>query len=416
MKRYEQYKPSGIEWIGEIPRHWTVNRLKWIARFEYGESLAVADRKEGIIPVFGSNGITGFHDMAITRIPCIIIGRKGSFGKVNWSEKECYPIDTTYFIDETKTDKVLRWLFYLLPNLGLDLCSRDTGVPGLNREDAYQNDVPIPPQEEQTTIANYLDEKTARIDNLIANKQKLIELLKEKRTVIINQAATKGIDPNVKLKPSGIEWLGYIPEHWQVKKLKYVVTKVGSGVTPKGGASVYQQDGIPLLRSQNIYNDGLRLDDVAYISDEIDEGMSNSRIQEYDVLLNITGASIGRCFYVLKGFGRGNVNQHVCIIRPIQSEIKTQFLHALIISGYGQTLIDFCQTGANRDGLNFQQIKSFELPFPHLEAQRVIIEFIRDETNKIDKTVSKIEKEIELLQEYRTALISEVVTGKIKVI
>ena len=197
--------------------------------------------------------------------------------------------------------------------------------------------------------------------------------------------------------------------------MKYVVSKVGSGITPTGGATVYQQEGIPLLRSQNIHPDRLELTDVAHISEEIDELMSNSRIQDYDVLLNITGASIGRCFYIPKGFGRGNVNQHVCIIRPIQSEIKTKYLHAILISGYGQTLIDICQTGANRKGLNFQQIKSFELSLPDIIEQDDIISHIQTETQKIDTTISKIEKEIELLQEYCTALISEVVTGKIKV-
>lgn len=416
MKQYEKYKHSEIEWIGEIPAHWDKSRLKWVCRFEYGESLSTNDREEGDFPVYGSNGITGYHSVAISKAPCIIVGRKGSFGKVNYSEKECFPIDTTYYIDSRQTSANLRWLFYGLQQLGLDTFSRDTGVPGLNREDAYQNILPLPSPTEQTAIAAYLDEKTARIDKLIANKQRLIELLKEERTAIINHAVSKGINPKAKLKPSGIKWLGDIPEHWEVKKLKYVISKVGSGITPTGGASVYQQEGVPLLRSQNVYSSGLILDDVAYISEEIDEAMSNSRIKEGDVLLNITGASIGRCYFVPDDFGRGNVNQHVCIIRPVQSVIKTKYLHFVIISGYGQTLIDACQTGANREGLNFQQIKAFDIPLPKIDEQENIISYIETSTHKIDATISKIEKEIELVQEYRTALISEVVTGKIKVI
>ncbi|TAL57385.1 MAG: restriction endonuclease, partial [Bacteroidetes bacterium] len=175
------------------------------------------------------------------------------------------------------------------------------------------------------------------------------------------------------------------------------------------------QEGIPLLRSQNIYSEGLILDDVAYISEEVDEQMSNSRIQEGDVLLNITGASIGRCFYVPKNFGRGNVNQHVCILRPIQSKITTEYLYSFLISGIGQNLIDACQNGANREGLNFQQLKSFVIPLPEISEQEEILKHIQTETQRIDSTVSKIEKEIELMNEYRTALISEAVTGKIKV-
>lgn len=121
MKSYEKYKPTRVEWIGEIPEHWTVKRLKTLSKLEYGESLAVISREEGDIPVFGSNGITGFHTSSITNAPCIVVGRKGSYGKINWSAKECFPIDTTYYIDNSKTDQHLRWLYYILPNLGLDL-------------------------------------------------------------------------------------------------------------------------------------------------------------------------------------------------------------------------------------------------------------------------------------------------------
>jgi type I restriction enzyme S subunit len=165
-----------VEWIGEIPEHWNLNRLKWVSKLEYGDSLAVVDRESGgDIPVYGSNGIAGFHNRAITKSPCLVIGRKGSYGKVNWSDGACFPIDTTYYIDKNKTVNNLRWLFYLLPKLGLDLFSRDTGVPGLNREDAYQKELPIPPIDEQTAIANYLDEKTAKIDSLVEKKKKMIE-------------------------------------------------------------------------------------------------------------------------------------------------------------------------------------------------------------------------------------------------
>ena len=218
-------------------------------------------------------------------------------------------------------------------------------------------------------------------------------------------------------KDSGIEWIGEIPSHWEVKRLKLLVSKIGSGVTPSGGASVYLTTGIPLLRSQNIHFDGLKLDDVAYISEEINEGMSNSKIQEGDVLLNITGASIGRCFYVPNGFGRGNVNQHVCIIRPIVDIIDTIYLYLLLRSEIGQLQIRYQQTGANREGLNFEQLKNFSLPFPtNIEEQKSIVEFIEAKSKKIDAKIARTEKLIELLSEYRSTLISEVVTGKVKVV
>jgi type I restriction enzyme S subunit len=418
MNKYPKYKTSGIEWIGDIPAHWdlaTVGRLnntgrgRVISAIEIGENI-------GDYPVYSSqtenDGIMGYlntYDFEGEYVTWTTDGANA--GTVFYREGQFNCTNVCGTIQPKNWEQIdLKFLPYFL-NLGTKFSVRLDINPKLMNNMMGKIPLVIPPKPEQTVIANFLDKKTAQIDKLITNKQKLIELLKEERMAIINKTVTRGINPNVKLKPSGVDWLGDIPEHWEVKKLKYVVSKVGSGITPRGGANVYQNDGIPLLRSQNIYNDGLRLEDVVYISEEIDNEMSNSRINDNDVLLNITGASIGRCFYVPEGFGKGNVNQHVCIIK-----ILTKYVHLLLISGYGQALIDYCQNGANREGLNFQEIKSFDLPLPKIEEQIKIIQNIAIETKRIDATIFKIENEIELMQEYRTALISEVVTGKIKVI
>jgi type I restriction enzyme S subunit len=425
MKRYEKYKPSGVEWIGEIPEHWDLERLKYEVHYEKGKNpkeLTFNERGKVYLTMDYLRGnpkqtfyVEDFKNYLNVEENQILILWDGSNAGEFIRSKAGVLSSTMAALNLYNNNHGYAWYFFKTFERKLKETTIGMGVPHVNGEEFKNHIFIIPLREEQTAIANYLDEKTAQIDTLVANKQKLIELLKEERTAIINQAVTKGINPKAKLKPSGIEWLGDIPEHWEVKKLKYVAEKVGSGVTPTGGASVYQEEGIPLLRSQNIYSDRLVLDDVAYISDKIDEEMSNSRIQEGDVLLNITGASIGRCHYVPIGFGKGNVNQHVCIIRPTQSVVKTEWLHFIIISGYGQTLIDVCQTGANREGLNFQQIKSFDIPLPKTDEQEVIIQHIATHTARIDAAISKIEKEIELMLEYRTALVSEVVTGKIKV-
>jgi type I restriction enzyme S subunit len=281
--------------------------------------------------------------------------------------------------------------------------------------------VAYPAVNEQTAIANYLDRKTAEIDALIAQKQRLIELYQEEKTAIINQAVTKGIGlekgnhKRLPLRDSGIDWLGEIPVEWEVKKLKYLVSKVGSGVTPKGGASVYQLSGVPLLRSQNIHFDGLKMDDVAYISEETHDSMANSKVQAGDALLNITGASIGRCFYADEYLGEANVNQHVCIVRP-KNEVTTKYLYFILRSNLGQEQIDVAQTGSGREGLNFEALNNFLIPHISLEEQDTIVRHIETETARIDAKIAKTQRIIDLQKEYRTALISEVVTGKIKVI
>ncbi len=190
MIAYDKYKPSNIDWIGDIPEHWHIKRIKNICSFIYGDSLAEEDRVEGNILVFGSNGATGFHNQANTLSPCIIIGRKGSFGKINFSYEPIFSIDTTYFIDSKCTNQNLRWLYYCLDSLSLDKFSKDTGVPGLNREDTYREKLSLPLKPEQISIANYLDEQTQKIDSLISNKKSQIEKLKELRKIKIYEAVS----------------------------------------------------------------------------------------------------------------------------------------------------------------------------------------------------------------------------------
>lgn len=183
-------KDSGIGWIGEIPENWEVKKLKWIARLEYGSSLSEEARADGTVPVYGSNGIVGEHSKSITDNPAIIIGRKGSYGKVSYSDVPCFPIDTTYYIDQRLTKENIRWLYYLLISIDLDQITFDTGVPGLSRDFAYDKLIPLPTKNEQTAITNFLDHKTAQIDESIKKILSQIETLKEYRQALISNVVT----------------------------------------------------------------------------------------------------------------------------------------------------------------------------------------------------------------------------------
>lgn len=193
-------------------------------------------------------------------------------------------------------------------------------------------------------------------------------------------------------------------------RIKDFSTKVGSGVTPRGGAEVYQSSGIPLYRSQNVTDDGFLLDDIAYISPEIDEEMSGSRIKPNDVLLNITGASIGRCYYIPSDFECGNVNQHVCIIRPNQKIVLSAYLHLLLISNKGKEYIKVSQTGSGREGLTAQEIKKFSFDIPSLETQHRIVSYLDAQTAKIDRAISLLEKKRDAYTWLKTAVINQAVT------
>jgi type I restriction enzyme S subunit len=310
------------------------------------------------------------------------------------------------------------YLFYCLSSRAsahqFYLASNGVTRYGLSTSGTKNIRVALPPLADQQKIADFLDRKTAQIDGLIEKKRALIAKLKEKRLAVITQAVTRGLNPNAPLKDSGIEWLGQVPEHWEVRRLKFNVSKVGSGVTPRGGGEAYVDTGVPLFRSQNIHFEGLRLEDVVFIDQETHDGMSNSQIDKGDVLLNITGASIGRCNYFDGSLLEANVNQHVCIIRP-EDSIDTRFLHYVLWSDVGQSQIQLEQSGSGREGLNFVAIKNFTITLPKKDEQQAIVEYLEQSLTRLNKVFKNAESVMDRLTEYRTALITAAVTGQLKI-
>lgn len=208
---------------------------------------------------------------------------------------------------------------------------------------------------------------------------------------------------------SPYDFIGVVPSHWLLRRLKFNVSKVGSGVTPKGGAESYEIEGIPFLRSQNIHFEGLKLDDLVYISAETHELMSNSQVAPGDVLINITGASIGRCSCFDDSIGEANVNQHVCIIRTEQL-LKPRYLYYLLRSGVGQQQILLEQSGSGREGLNFESLNNFVIPCVPADEQEKIVDFLNWKTGQIDALIAKKMELVEKLKEKRIAVMTQAVT------
>ncbi|RZL19834.1 MAG: restriction endonuclease subunit S [Pedobacter sp.] len=410
MKVYEEYKDSGAAEIEKIPQSWSVAKLKRVCSFIYGNSLHTDIREEGRVPLYGSNGITGYHSQSITLAPCIIVGRKGSFGKINYSQVPCFPIDTTYFIDKSATNNNLRWLYYALQTLNLDGFSKDTGVPGLSREDAYNRDVPLPPIEEQHAIANFLDEKTAHIVTLVTKKKQLIELLKEERIAIVNHAVTKGINPDAPMQDSGIEWLGEVPAHWEVKKLKYVANTVQTGSTPPSESKEYYEEGVINWFAPSDFKDSIILENsnrkITPLA--IEKGVVKSFPPNSVYLIGI-GATLGKVG-ICNEAASCNQQLNVITFKPIINP----YFGALYLSSISKIIVSLANA-ATLAILNQTQTKDLIFVIPPKKEQEEIVNYIQLKQNTITSTILKIESEINLLQEYRTAIISEAVTGKIDV-
>lgn len=432
-QKYPEYIDSGINWLGGIPSNWSISRLKYIfiirKRIAGKLGFNVLSITQKGIKVKDIESGDGQLSMDYSKYQIV---NKGDFAMNHMDLLTGY-VDISEFYGVTSPDyrvftinnfKEFNNQYYLyLLQMGykqqlffhLGQGSSHLGRWRLPTEAFNEVEYPVPSLEEQVQIANFLDHETVKIDSLIAKQEKLIGLLKEKRQAVISHAVTKGLNPDVAMKDSGVEWLGEVPEHWSVSKVGFHTLKIGSGKTPKGGAEIYQENGIFFIRSQNVYNEGLRVStsECVYISKAIHDDMSVSKVHSGDILLNITGGSIGRSCLVPGNFHEANVNQHVCIIRVAKH--LQDFLSLVIQSDLIQAQIRSIQTGGNREGLNFEQISKFAFSLPPRTEQEEVVQYVKNKLIEFQQVEKRARNAIQLMQERRTALISAAVTGKIDV-
>ena len=408
-------KHSGESRLGGVPKHWETRRLKGVCLFEYGDSLAEDYRTNTGFPVYGSNGLIGHTLAPNTERECLIIGRKGSSGKVLYSEEPAFAIDTTFFVDRRHTGANIRWLYYLLTSLNLESLSGDVGVPGLSRARAYQQACSYPPLEEQAAIVRFLDHADAQIQRYIAAKERLIALLEEERQALIHQAVTRGLDPNVRLKPSGVEWLGEVPEHWSIRTLGQIADSFRTG--PFGSMlhqSDYIEGGIPVINPIHIRGGVIVEDPSCSVSDPVAVRLSDYRLAKHDLVFSRRG-ELGRCSLVRDRetnwlCGTGSIR-----VRITYDGINPEFvIQALQVQWVGEYL-SHVSVGATMNNLNTGILKSIPILMPPLQEQGNILGRITRQTSAIDVAMTSTRQMIGLLQEYRTRLIADVVTGQLDV-
>jgi type I restriction enzyme, S subunit len=344
-------------------------KLGELCDFKYGFSLREQDRLDGDRPVYGSNGVVGYHNQSKVKGPGIIIGRKGSIGKVQVSENDFWPIDTTYYIDEFKKQTDFKWFVYLLKTLNLESLNKAAAVPGLNRNDAYSIIVRCPPYETQKKIAEILD--TA--DRLRQKDKALIEKYNQ---------LTQSLFLEMFGDPVRNE------KGWTEVKLGKYLNMIGSGSTPKGGQAVYQREGYIFIRSQNVRNNQVDYSDIYFIDEKIHNQMKRTWVKKDDVLLNITGASIGRAAIFFGEDNSANVNQHVCILRVKRDTLNPVYLLYHLTQNSYQKRIIGSNSGGTREAFNFKQIANFDIVLPSLDLQ-----------NKFASMAEEIEKQKQLAEE-----------------
>lgn len=412
-------KDSGVEWIGEMPEDWNTVRFKFLHNgMNTGEAIDkeywTMEEKDAIFYTAGVEPIrTNYRDFPAWKHTAendILLARNGTPYVYIPKKGACY---TDHIIRASMKEDINRqFVQYALQHSIASIVVDSVSLPTWSASLWNEQGLPWPSVLEQRRIADYLNRKCAEIDRIVAETERTIEEYKALKQSVITEAVTKGVRGPRPMKPSGIEWIGDIPQEWKMGKTKYYTSKIGSGKTPKGGAEVYTHSGILFLRSQNIYDEGLNLDNPTYITSEVDNDMANTRVQAEDVLLNITGGSIGRACVMPEEALPANVNQHVSIIRVKKDLVLPKLMHYFWISGLGKKAIALYQTGGNREGMSADAIANTPFMYYGLSEQEEIIGFLDCRTAEIDKLIARKQQLLAELAAYKKSLIYEYVTGK----
>ena len=393
---------------------WPRAKLKFAAGLAYGEALPNDESHGCAFRVFGSNGPFASFSRANTRAPVIIIGRKGSYGKVNWTAEPCFASDTTFFIDESTSRNHLRWLYWLLQSLRLDEGTDEAAVPGLNRDTVYSKDVLVPPLPQQQAIADFLDRETTRLDALIAAKERGLRLLAEKRQALTTHAVTRGLDPSTPLRDSGIPWLGEMPAHWEVWKLGHSAS-IGNGSTPSRSNTAYWTDGtIPWLNS-SVVNQYEATSADQFVTETALRKCHLPLVKSGSVLVAITGQGKTRGKAVVLSFD-ATINQHLAYVSPDPSRLDPWFLRWTLLSAYGFLRSISDDAGGTKGALTCEVLAHIRVPVPPVCEQRAIAASVAIDTEELESLRKVVTRTIALLKERRATLIASAVSGQINVV
>jgi type I restriction enzyme S subunit len=404
LPKYRDYKATGIDWLPKIPAHWTVCALKRVASLQSGESITAEEIEDaGAYPVYGGNGLRGFTTAFTHEGRFALIGRQGALcGNVNYSQGKFWASEHAVVATPVKPVNTT-WLGEMLRSMNLNQYSISAAQPGLSVELISRITVPYPPLDEQAAIAVFLERATAKIDALIAEQEKLIVLLAEKRLATISHVATRGLYPGALLKESGMAWLGAVPAHWSVKPLKALFRQQKRQSFPeKNVLSVYRDFGV-IRKDSRTDNFNKTPDDLSLYQLVEPNDLVVNKMKGWQGSLGISQLE-------------GITSPDYMVFTPLHSE-DSEYLHILLrsvsmVSTYRSISNGIRPAQWRLEPDAFLRLKVF---LPPIEEQQAIVNFCRGEMRKLDLLTAETEAMLILLKERRSAIITAVVTGQVDV-
>ena len=404
-------------------------RLKYVASIEMGQSPPSTEYsvvKDSGLPFLQGTADFGLEH-PLPQVYCTMPTKVAMQGDILFSVRapvgELNLADCDYGIGRglcairahTRLDRGFAW--WVLHHARTDLAYEATGstYEAVAAENVANLFIPLPPLPRQRAIANFLDRETAKIDELISEKERLLELLAEKRRAVVTRAVTRGLDPDVPMRDSGVEWLGEIPEHWYTARLKTVCESLQTG--PFGAqlhAEDYVEGGIPVVNPAHLANGKIIPDKRISVDQETAERLVIHELEDGDVVFARRG-EIGRCGLVTQREAGWLCGTGSLRARPDKSMLFSKYLLLIMTNTFAGAWLSLMSVGTTMDNLNTEIVGALKVPLPSFEEQIAIVVFIESETAQIDTLYTAAERTIKLLQERRTALISAAVVGQIRV-
>jgi len=428
-KPYPKYKESGVAWLGEVPEGWKQTYLKYISNVNMGQSPSSKSYNtdgNGIEFLQGNADFKKLNPIArtftteikkISSIEDILFTVRAPVGAMNISDKK-YAIGRGLCAISANKKSKKEFLWWLMRVLTVELKTVATGstYEAVSVEQVNNLRVELPSLKEQKAIANYLDQKTQKIDTLIEKQQTLIKLLKEKRQALISHAVTKGLDDTVKMKDSGVAWLGEVPEHWDVSKIKFYTNikgRIGFRGYKKEDLVLKSEGALVLGASEMNNNAKIILNNPQYISWIKYYESPEIILKKDDILFVQRGSTVGKVAHIDYDIEEATINPSLVVLKKIKLDVS--FLKYFLMSDIIKAIVKVQTSSTAIPMISQEQIGNYIIVKPPLKEQKKIAQYLDQKTKQIDTLISKSTQAIELLKERRSALISAVVTGKVDV-
>ena len=428
LRPYELRPVTDIPWIESIPAHWDVQRgkavYKKLNRPTRSNDEVVTCFRDGVVTLRKNRRTTGFTEsikeigyQGIRKGDLVIHVMDAFAGAIGVSDSDGKGTPV-YSVCESKVDLNNYYYAYVIREMAKTgfIQSLYRGIRERSsdfRFEVFANQyLPIPPLSEQDQIVKYLDHQLAKINKFIKTKKKLIAVLKEQKQAIINEVVTKGIDPNVKMRPSGIEWLGDVPEHWKIIKLKYL-TKESFQYGANESGYQYQDNAYRYIRITDISQNGdLKTEGALFLPEAIG---ANYRLRDGDILFARSGATVGKSFLFKDEYGPSSYAGYLIKFAPDRSKVLPECVYFYTMSSAYSLWLNQVFIQSTIQNVSAEKYKNLVIPLPSLDEQAKLLIYIKEKAEVFDKSIVRILSEIELIQEYKNSLISDVVTGKVDV-